>query len=96
MRVVQITERRKGFKHAVVGVGEVELVFAIVLKKKCVSPGEQVFIHVCRIDRVSQRKRPGAAPSSGIVAEQSLLLALPVALLHRLALIVHLLAAGQR
>src|SRR5437899_3111081 len=43
--------------------------------------------------RLSQLMRAGAA--SGIVPEQALLLALPVAFLHRLPLVVHLLAPRQ-
>src|SRR3954454_2098504 len=46
--------------------------------------------------RVSQWNRPAGGLASATVSEQPLLLPLPIALFHRLALVMHLLTTRQR
>src|SRR5580704_258670 len=46
--VVQFSQSLKRVKYSFVGVGEVELVLAIVLEKECVGFGEKIFVDLFR------------------------------------------------
>ena len=69
-RIVQLVQGLEGVENARVGVGEVELVLAVVLEKEGVGPGEEIFVDLVERDVTGQCER---APHEhgGAVADEA-------------------------